>query len=270
MPERIRLVRVAPAKDIHGAGLQEIIESLQEVLGALGYAVDAALNQPLVGATNIYFLAHLLEEEQMEAVPTGSILYNFEQVNSCPLLQAPAFLKLTQRCEIWDYSLKNLRALPLSGIDQRLRYVPVGYTGGLTRVKAAPCQDVDVLFYGSLNERRRIVLDQLREKGLKVHHLFGIYGAERDAFIARSKVVLNLHFYPCQILETVRVSYLMANSKAVVSERDPESEFCPTLLAGLAAGPYDEIALLCAQLVEDESARRSLERRALETIRKID
>ena len=38
-------------------------------------------------------------------------------------------------------------------------------------------------------------------------------------WIARSKIVLNLHQYDAQVFEIVRVSYLLANRRAVVSER---------------------------------------------------
>ena len=42
---------------------------------------------------------------------------------------------------------------------------------------------------------------------------------QRDALIARSKVVLNMHYYEPGEFESVRVSYLWANRKCVVTEK---------------------------------------------------
>jgi hypothetical protein len=40
--------------------------------------------------------------------------------------------------------------------------MPVGYVPELERIRPAPAEDIDVLFFGSVNDRRQRVLDQLR------------------------------------------------------------------------------------------------------------
>ena len=97
-----------------------------------------------------------------------------------------------------------------------------------------------MLFYGSLNSRRQAVLENLRLAGLKVVHLFGVYGEERDAAIANAKVVLNLHYYEDSIHELVRTSYLLANKKAVVSEAGPGTEIEDGIREAMVAVPYEE------------------------------
>jgi hypothetical protein len=87
-----------------------------------------------------------------------------------------------------------------------------------------------------------------------VEQVFGLYGADRDALVARSKIVLNLHFYDSKIFEVVRVSYLLTNGACVVSESglDPtENEFA----GALAFAPYEALADTCTPLVNDASAR---------------
>ena len=59
-------------------------------------------------------------------------------------------------------------------------------------------------------------------------HPFNAYGGKRDALIARAKVVLNIHYYAAQVFEIVRVSYLLANSKAVVTEIGPDTDLDET------------------------------------------
>jgi hypothetical protein len=85
--------------------------------------------------------------------------------------------------------------------------------------------DIDVLFYGSLNDRRREVLQGIERAGLaagkrnlRVVHAYGAYGASRDALVSRAKIVLNLHFYEAKVFEVVRVSQLLANGRFVISE----------------------------------------------------
>ena len=50
-----------------------------------------------------------------------------------------------------------------------------------------------------------------------MHCAYGVYGAERDRLIARSRLVLNVHYFPTHIFEMIRVSYLLANRTAVVA-----------------------------------------------------
>src|SRR5262249_51468327 len=121
--------------------------------------------------------------------------------------------------------------------------------------------DIDVLFYGGLEERRVRILDALRRAGLKVEGLQGVYGKDRDRYIARAKVALNIHVLPTRIFEIVRVSYLLANGKAVVSEWSPETEIEPDLTSAMVLVPYDQLVDACVSLVRDEERRRRFEQR---------
>ncbi len=135
--------------------------------------------------------------------------------------------------------------------------VPIGWVPQLTRIQAAE-EDIDVLFYGSLNERRRAVLEELRRRGARVHVAFGVYGAQRDSLVARSRIVLNVHYYQAKVFEIVRVSYLLANRRAVVSERgrDPREE--AEFEHGVAFAPYDGLVDRCLALLADDEERRRL------------
>ena len=129
---------------------------------------------------------------------------------------------------MWDYSLHNIDKWKTYWETMNCAYapvhVPLGYVPELTRIRPAPIQDIDVLFYGSLNDRRSAIIKALCDAGANVHTVFGVYGKGRDELIARSKVVLNLHFYEQKLFEIVRVSYLLANSKAVVTECSSDTD----------------------------------------------
>ena len=220
----VRLVLVRPPLWPHAAAVAEVMELLVHGLCALGIRADAGENEVCAGAVNIFFMAHVMAARDAAALPPNSVIYNFEQVGGTIDLLTPAFRAAVARCRVWDYSARNLRLLaPLLGHDRR-QVVPLGYAPALSRIQRAPVQDIDVLFYGAVNERRRDILLELQQSGLRVQAAFGVYGAERDALTARAKVVLNMHAQPTRVLEVVRISYLLANRKAVVSELDGETE----------------------------------------------
>ncbi len=163
-----------------------------------------------------------------------------------------------RRYPVWDYSRANIERLAARNVP-RPTHVPIGYVPELTPIAPAH-EDIDVLFYGSPDDRRRAVLDALSARGLRVESLFGIYGDSRDAWIARSKVVINVHLdgYKSQVFEIVRVSCLLANRRAVVSERGAHPSEERDLEPGIAFADYDELVDRCVELVGDERARREL------------
>ena len=116
-------------------------------------------------------------------------------------------------------------------------------------------KDIDVLFYGAVNERRARVLEAIEAAGARLKTVTGVYAAERDAMVARSRIVLNLHYYPMKILETVRVSYLLNNGCFVLSE---ESQVNPYARVGLFCRPYEKLASTCGSLLERPEEIRTL------------
>jgi SAM-dependent methyltransferase len=150
------------------------------------------------------------------------------------------------------------------GCDRPPVHVPLGYVPELNRILPAQETDIDVLFYGSLNPRRSQIVSALKDSGAKVSVLFGVYGIERDNLISRSKIVLNVHFYEVKILEIVRVSYLLTNSKAVVTECCSETEIEEGLADAVVALPYESLVNGCLSLLRDDAKRRAVERRGFQ------
>ncbi len=257
---KYHLTIVKPAGYPHSECFREVAEGLLWALQSLGHMAALGENTIDAEAINIVLGGHLLTEEEARMLFPSSILYNLEQLGSASL--PPWYLGLASRLRIWDYSRLNLekwRHLPclLSPL-----LVEVGFTPGLRRIAPAPEQDIDVLFYGSMNDRRSLILQRLQAAGLRVHHVFGVYGEERDGLIARAKVVLNVHFYEAAVFEVVRVSYLLANGKAVVCEQSPD---LGDLAEAVAACPYEELVERCIGLVAVDRERRALEARGAAT-----
>ena len=232
---------------------QEIAETLLYGLRALGHNAKLAHDfefKPAVRRT-IVLAAHLAPPG---TIPDGSILYNFEQLQapSLGILRAD-FYELAKRSIVWDYCAGNLLAWRERGV--RATLVELGYVPELTRIPDGPAdgagQDVDVLFYGSPNNRRLQVVAALEQAGARVVSLHGIFGAARDAQTARAKIVLNVHYYETKIFEIARVSYLLANRKAVVTEQSSDEANYAYLRGGLRSVPYGELVEACLELLAD-------------------
>ncbi len=192
------------------------------------------------------------------ATPLSSISSNCRQF--CP--SNPTYANLLKRHPVWDYSSKNMEAAKTMLGRDATQSVWASLHDGSHRKQGKP--EIDVLFYGSLNPRRQAILEGLRAAGLKVVHLCGSYGEDRDAAIANAKVVLNMHYYEDSIHEVVRTSYLLANRKAVVSEAGPSTEIEDEIREAMVAVPYGRLIEACAALVKDEARRHQLEKSAFE------
>jgi SAM-dependent methyltransferase len=258
-PAAFRVVHVRPSGQPHAEGLTELAEAVYFGMRRLGLA--AYYRDPPEGAARwIVVGAHLLEEGKLRELPGDAIIYNSEQIYpDSPWLNGP-YLKALQRQPVWDYSSENVRRLQQLGV-RRARHVPLGYVPELVRI--APLgDDIDVLFYGSVNPRRQQILDALRTRGVNVIGMFGVYGEERDRAIARAKVVLTLHYYPSCIFEIVRAAYLFSNAKAVVAECGPDTSIDPDLREAMCGVPYEGLVDACVELVGDPARRAALGERA--------
>jgi len=258
--EKFQLVLVRPQGYLHSEAFRELAETLQLGLTSLGHTAQIQENSFAPGVTNIFLGAHLLSPQQASLVPPGSVIYNLEQLNGAHL--APTYYELASHHQVWDYSLENIEKWTAMNCGFTPVHVPIGYVPEMTRILATQIQDIDVLFYGSLNERRIRILNALRDAGAKVRAQFGVYGKERDELIARSKIILNIHFYSTKVFEIVRVSYLLANSKAVVTESSPLIE--DGLADSVRSLAYDSLVEGCLSLLRDEKERRRLEERGFQ------
>ena len=248
-----------PTNPTVGGAFQEVAEALHYALRALGHDSVLTNRLDLNDRRTIVFGANHLVHYGLE-VPQNPIFYNLEQLgDDSPWMAVPEFIDLFRRYRTWDYSQANVERIAALGLP-RPTHVPIGYVPELTRIAPVP-EDIDVLFYGMLSARRYAVLRDLRDRGLRVQWLSGALGARRDAWIARSKIVLNIHYWEAKIFEIARVSYLLANRRVVVSESGTDPRLERGLEAGIAFADYDGLVDRCVELLGDERARRELAER---------
>ena len=233
-------------------------------LKELGHEVSFGFNNIEPSAINILIGCHLLDPSLIAQIPSSTIILNTEQVYGETDWNKPIFA-WAKHFQIWDYSPKNIEKLNQLGID-RTKSVRIGFQNELVRVDLSRPKDVDVLFYGSVNERRKAIIDGLEAKGLKVKALFGVYGKDRDEWIERSKVVLNHHYYESQIFEIVRVFYLLTNSVAVIGEVNDTTSIDSIYQEGIYASRYEDLISNCVELVSNQALRDQIQAKALRAI----
>jgi hypothetical protein len=267
---------VPPDPRVHGLnGYREVIETVAWGLEQLGHGVSYALNESMPEVTNIVFGAQVMPIAALKQLPPGTIIYNFEQMRN---IGAAAQIRAEVRYyaqvphfEIWDYTAANLPGWRTLGRHQ-VKIVPVGYAPVLTRIPKAPSQDIDVLIYGMSGERRLRTFHALVQRGLSAVFVSGLYGAARDELISRAKIVLNINLYPqTRIFEIVRVSYLLANRKAVVADLDADTSIDDDIRSAVKfATSLEQLLSLCEALANNERERAKLEERGFSCISRRD
>jgi hypothetical protein len=243
--------------NVHSECFRELAETLNDGLSALGHDSVLAEEISVPGRRSVIFGSNLIANlDAPPAFAPGSILYNLEQIYDGSPWLTPELLAAFRAHTVWDYSRANIQALARHGIAAR--HVPVGYVPALTRIPAAPAQDIDVLFIGSIGDRRLAILQALESRGARVVAVDGRYGKDRDRLIARSKVVLNIHFHAAKVFEIVRVSYLLANRCFVVSESGSETAVETAFTGGVAFANYDSLVATCLSYLRDPRARQEV------------
>jgi hypothetical protein len=261
---RFHIVHIIPNPKLHGLhGYSEVIETLQWGLNQLGHETTAAINSVAKDKTNIVFGGQMLGENGLAQFPADSIFYNFEQLAEIPEEKLwPVWRTIAQRFRVWEYSERNMDVWQNFEPKQSPVLVPVGFSPILQRIIKRDDEDIDVLFYGFPSNARFAVFNRICSEGVKAVFACGLYGTQRDELIARSKIILNINrFVQSRIFEIARVSYLLTNAKAVVSDIYPDSFIEPDLTDAVAFSPPDEIARKCLDLLRDDPARQALESR---------
>lgn len=246
-----KVIVVRPPNYPHSHAFDEIAE-----------AFEAALPSD---SKQVVFGAHLLPFVGVEDNLSGKIIYQTEQINPNCKWVTDAFISLLRMAdEVWDYSPENIKALKSFNINAK--FVPVRYMPCMKKFTSLPDEDkdIEVLFYGSTNPRRIAILNDLRAAGVRTSKIFNMYGSDRDAYIARAKIILNIHYFENGIFEIFRCAHLFANSKCVINEkgRDQGLEYLYSPCAKTC--DTNDIVKTCVEYLENDALRRAQEAMAFD------
>ncbi len=190
----------------------EVAIGLQSAFKTLGYDAPIVREQEKIQGTAIVLGANWMQHLKIELTSDNLIIFNLEQANaeSGWFFPESGYLALLKKYPVWDFSRRNIEILETFGIEN-IVYCPVGYAPELTKIKQLPAakEDIDVLLVGGHHSRRAQLLQQIAKRGAKVHQVTEAFGDERDAWLSRGKIHLNIHQAQGRLLEIPRVSYLL-------------------------------------------------------------
>ena len=220
---RYNVTVIRPIGFLHSSAFREVQQSLGWSLSELGHDVMESENQIVEDRVNIVMGCELLGPKS--ELPQGTIIYSLEQPSHPNL---PIVKQLARNMTVWDYSKRNCEQWKSEGYD--CYHVPIGFTPNLVRIPKSDHYDWDCAFFGFMTPRRVKIIDELRRSehyrkgGLRVFASDSCYGGARDSVISRSEIVLNLHHDGRDMFEIARVSYLLANGVAVVTEYSSDED----------------------------------------------
>ncbi len=254
----------------------DIINSVKYTCEKLNFKVTQGYLSLKKDAINIVFAAHKLHIEQLKTHNIEHVIvYNLEQVKpSTPWLNQN-YVHVMRQYTTWDYSPHNIKQLNIAGI-QNIEYVPLGYTPNLEVIEAIneDNKDIDVLFYGLINERRQSILNALIESGLNVHYTKQgevLSYEERNKLIARAKIVLNIGYYEdTQVFEIARVSFLMANKVFVLNECRDNVLMDDAIRNNLAFASIKDLVAAAQDYIQSPQKRQEIANKSYQTLKNYD
>jgi hypothetical protein len=263
---RFNVSIMRPEGYLEASAFQEIAESYRFGLEALGHRAMLTENTLAPDGVNVLFGVNVFREFPELRFPRNVVLVNLEQFVPGSPWFTPSLLAAYGSNVVWDYSARNIAAFRAAGLKGPMELVPVGTMPQLRRIPPAE-QDIDVLFFGALSERRLRIVQDLKASGVTVQCIAGVYGAARDAWVARARIVLMLrNADDYRTFEIVRAAYLMSNAAAIVSEWDEDTEIEPDIASAIVRAGRAELAPVLRSLLGDAPRRRTLGERALQTI----
>lgn len=212
------------------------IETRRIIIGKQVTTHDVQVNLSRPDELMFILIPHLLVTGVASLPPAGKyVLYQLEQLNDKGIgnVQPPIsfnalFCRLIlQSLVTFDYTQVNLKHYPESCRHKLRVLTPPILSMSRTKANNPKPKDIDVMFYGTANSRRNIILgllkEQLQSHGYNMTVVSTLFGAELLDYISRSKVVLNVHYYANSIFESDRVhTALRFPDVRIVSERATE------------------------------------------------
>ena len=219
----IHICIVQPLGYVHALGFLDQARHFRYQFRRFGAQVTIAKNRLRHDAVNFVLGAHLGFDVLLRQ-RHACVFVNLEQLGQGGATVSAAYRELLAGSAVVDYDAENVSAYAADVSD--VPVVPLLHSPYLAPEVSTPIEErpIDLLFIGSINERRRAMLDRIEALGVQVSQFDGpLYGAERDHYILQSKAVFNAHFYESSRFEQARVSHCLSLGTPVISERGAQT-----------------------------------------------
>lgn len=219
----VHICIVQPLGYVHSLGFLDQARYLRYQFRRFGAEVTLAKNRLRHDAVNVIFGAHLGFDAELRK-RYSCVFFNLEQMGPGGAQLSSEYRQLLASSAVFDYDEGNPRHLTQYPDD-----VPILTFGHAPYLEPSNLpfaeRPIDLLFIGSMNERRARIIREVESGGCSVTVLDGaLYGPERDDLIRQSKAVLNCHFYETARFEQARAFQCLSLGAAFVSERLPGTQ----------------------------------------------
>jgi len=255
MQNKFNLVRIVPDNGfyIHSNVFHEIEAAMFFTLQRMGYDVTNSINEFKKDCKNIVFgMHHCPVDVVRHDIPENTIIYSLEQMRDNP--ECLRWCRKYRGLEVWDYSMRNSDVLRKAGVEN-IKHCKIGYVPEISYFERNKPEerDIDILAYMSPSPRRTAVMDIFeKDPNINFVSIQSTYGDDRDEYIKRAKLVINLHNHDNQIFEMVRVSHLIQNKVPVICERNDYTDFPKYMEGSVFTAPYEKIVERTYELLRNQ------------------
>ncbi len=258
----------------HHPMYDDLIQTLGASLTALGHHCAMGINQFDTDAINILVGSTIFASRHLRLAETLQgkfyVVYQLEQLDDQHglLRNWPEYKALLANAAwIWDYAPSSMAFLRSQGL-RRVAYLPPGFHSCLDTFRPRLEPKWDIVFPGTPHPRRTRILEALQEEGCSVAQMYGVYGAERNAVLGDTRIVLNIHAWDdLNVLETIRLSLLLANHCFVISETADHNPYAD----GVVYADYAELVKTCLDyLKRPGDSRAAVAARGAQAVRQQD
>ena len=260
--------------------------SLKETLNNNGYncSITDKFNYD---ENNLYIIFG--SHDLIEKFPNKYIIYQLEQSNVGYYNNDNEFIdnnhktfnkkyiyKLQNAVEIWEYSQENILFFDKinTSLDKKIkyRYVPLCYSSYLSQFQNFKNIDksIDILFFGSLNNRRKKILEKLNSKGLNIEIHNNLVNEERIKKILASKIIINIHFYEKSLLETHRINLLLSNKCFIISEKSRDNFEDNKYKDSIVFTEYNNLYNCCLNWLKKNNEREEVANKGYQNFKKTN
>ena len=215
----VHIAIMQPAGYVHSLAFVDHARYFRHQFRRFGAQVSISKNRLREDAVNFVFGAHLgFPADWTER--HACVFVNLEQLGDGGAAVDPAYLALLRQSAVVDYDADNVAAYAENVGDVPL--VPFLHAPYLQTQEPLPLAErpIDLLFFGSINQRRKAFLERVEACGATVAVFdHPLYANERDEYIRQAKAVVNCHFYEASRFEQARVFQCLSLGTPVISER---------------------------------------------------
>lgn len=251
--------------------LTEVAICLRDAIRAAGYASEHLVNRIDPQAYSIVLGGtDAMERELQHLDRERCAIFNFEQLASTSSLAGPAYRAWLADWLVLDYHASNVEQLRRENGPGQLAFeLPLVPSESLVTT-GDEAKSADVLFYGTMSERRSRVIEQLESMGLKVELVAGAYGHELAPAVRRARIVLHVHYYEQALFPVARVLQPVMMGVPVVCETSVFSELNDWSHSGIVFADYAHLAETCRDLLDAPERMAQRARMSREFVRHID